>query len=137
MSDIFTKQKRSEIMSLIRSKNTKPEIALRRLVSSALYSKGYRYRIHYKKLPGSPDIVFVRQKVAIFMDGSFWHGYQYKKGKRLKGYWLQKIERNMQRDRKVSRKLRNLGWKVIRVWEHEVKKRPDEALEKVLRALNG
>lgn len=137
MADIFTKEKRNEIMSLIRSKNTKPELALRKLISSSLYPLGYRYRIHYKKVPGSPDVVFVSKKVAVFVDGSFWHGYKLKKsGKSVpKKYWLPKIERNIQRDREVNRKLKKLGWTVIRVWEHDLKKNPSKVLEAIRTAL--
>src|ERR1039458_8764852 len=101
--DIFSKKKRSEIMSLIRSTNTKPEIAFRRLVSSTTYPLGYRYRLHYKGLPGKPDVVFVAKKVAFFVDGAFWHGYKLKQGQKLpRKYWLPKIKRNMQRDKEVN-----------------------------------
>ncbi len=126
-------------MSLIRSKNTKPEIALRKLVSAALYKKGYRYRIHYRKIPGSPDIAFVSKKVAIFMDGAFWHGYKFKKQeKRLpKKYWIPKIKENMRRDRSINAKLEKLGWKVIRVWEHDVKKEPIRVVERIVAALKA
>lgn len=123
-------------MSLIRSKNTKPEVALRKLICAALYPKGYRYRLHYRKLPGCPDVVFVSRRVAVFMDGSFWHGYDLRNGKKLpKKYWLPKIKRNMQRDQQVNRKLRRLGWKVVRVWEHDVRKRPDYVVARVLATL--
>ena len=139
MVDIFSKKKRSEIMSLIRSKNTKPEIALRKLVSAALYKKGYRYRIHYRKLPGRPDIVFVSKKVAVFVDGAFWHGYQFeKRSKKLpKKYWVPKIEENMRRDRRNNAKLKKLGWKVVRIWEHDVKKKPVRSVERIIAALKA
>lgn len=124
-------------MSLIKSTNTKPERAFRKLVSSMFYPLGYRYKIHYQKLPGKPDIVFVNKKVVLFMDGSFWHGYKTKKGKtKLYGkYWPSKIERNIRRDNEVNKKLRKMGWRVIRVWEHEVQKNPERVITKVIRAL--
>jgi DNA mismatch endonuclease (patch repair protein) len=136
MADVFSKKKRSEAMSLIRSKNTKPEIALRKLLSSALYPKGYRYRLHYAKLPGKPDVAFVSKKVVAFVDGSFWHGYRMKKGQRLsKKYWRPKIENNMKRDARVNARLRKSGWKVLRIWEHDLKKNPDRVLGRIKRAL--
>jgi len=139
MADVFTKKKRSEVMSLIRSKNTKPEIALRKLVSAAFYPKGHRYRIHYKKVIGNPDIVFVKQKLAIFVDGTFWHGYRFKErsGKLPKKYWLPKIKANILRDKKVNADLKKLGWKVIRVWDHDVKKKPEQILNSISAALRG
>jgi DNA mismatch endonuclease (patch repair protein) len=139
MSDIFSKEKRSEVMSLIRSKNTKPEIALRKLLSSSLYPKGYRYRIHTKGIPGKPDIAFVSKKIAIFVDGDFWHGYDFEKTKlRLsQEYWLPKIERNIQRDKEVNQKLRKLGWKVLRFWEHDIQKTPDKVAKKVIKLLEN
>lgn len=136
MADVFSKKKRSKIMSLIRSKNTKPELALRKFISAALYPKGYRYRLHYEKLPGKPDIAFVSKKVVVFVDGSFWHGYKLKNGQEVpKRYRLAKIESNMRRDKKVNRKLRASDWKVVRIWEHDITKRPWRVLERVERAL--
>jgi len=139
MTDVFSKTKRSEVMSLIRSTNTKPEIAFRKLISSTLYPKGHRYRLHYKKLPGKPDVVFVKKKVAVFVDGSFWHGHRLKKGQTnlSRRYWLPKIKRNMERDKSVNRRLRKMGWKVVRVWEHDIRKRPERTLDAVVRALKG
>jgi DNA mismatch endonuclease, patch repair protein len=121
MVDVLTKKQRSHCMSQIRSKNTQPEMALRQ----ALSSKGIRgYRIHYK-LAGSPDIVFPRKKIAIFIDGCFWHRCP-KCSIRIpiqnRSYWLKKIINNVRRDKLVTARLRKLGWKVIRVWEHAVRK---------------
>src|SRR5581483_1224582 len=126
MPDVLSKKKRSEVMSLIRSRNTKPEIALRKIVSTALYQKGYRYRIHYKRLPGSPDLAFVSQKVAVFVDGAFWHGYTFKKikGRLPEKYWHAKILGNIKRDKKINRALKRSGWKVVRIWEHDLIKKP-------------
>ncbi|HEY4526896.1 MAG TPA: very short patch repair endonuclease [Candidatus Paceibacterota bacterium] len=137
MADVFSKKKRSEIMALIRSKNTKPEIALRKLVSATAYPLGYRYQLHYKKLPGKPDIVFVSKKVAVFVDGSFWHGHRLKNGQALpRKYWLPKIKRNMERDKEVNLELKKMGWKVIRVWEHDLKKNQKKTLDTIMRILN-
>ena len=124
-------------MSLIRSKNTKPELALRKLVSSSLYPLGYRYRIHYKGATGKPDIAFVSRKIAVFVDGTFWHGYDFKhrKAKLPETYWLPKIQANIDRDKKVNRMLRKEGWNVVRIWEHELKARPDKMLALILKAL--
>jgi DNA mismatch endonuclease (patch repair protein) len=137
MADIFTKEKRSEIMSLIRSTNTKPELALRKLVSANVYPHGYRYKIHYKKLPGRPDIVFVGRKIAIFMDGTFWHGHTIAKiqTRPTDDFWRKKIENNMARDKRVNYRLKKLGWKIIRIWEHDLKKSPQKVLTRIMRAL--
>jgi DNA mismatch endonuclease (patch repair protein) len=121
MADIMSKEKRSALMSRIRGKNTKPEVALR----SALHRMGLRFRIHYD-LPGRPDIVFVKAKVAIFVDGCFWHGCRWHgvmpKGNRQ--FWAEKIGANKARDRRSSRKLRQQSWRVIRIWEHSITANP-------------
>ena len=84
-------------------------------------------------------MVFVKNKVAVFVDGSFWHGHRFKKGQTSlsRDYWLPKIKRNMQRDKSVNRRLRKMGWKVVRVWEHDIPKSPEKVLNAVLRALKG
>ena len=117
-------------MALIRSKNTEPE----RKVFSHLRSRGIYFQRHYGKVPGSPDVALPRQKKAVFIDGDFWHGYQFHKrrAKLSPGYWLEKIEANIARDRRTRRQLRKLGWKVLRVWEHELRgKKGIIALEKI------
>ena len=115
----MSKEERSHRMSRIRSKETKPEIRLRK----ALWVKGLRYRKYYD-LPGKPDIVFPGKKIAVFCDGCFWHGCpkHYRKAKSRRKYWIPKIEKNIERDRKLDIELANLGWKVIRVWECEIEK---------------
>lgn len=139
MADIFSKEKRSWIMSRIRSSNTKLETAFLKHLSSSLYQKGYRYRKHYSRLPGKPDIVFVRQKIAIFLDGDFWHGYNLKKlGKRVpKKYWFPKIEKNIQRDKRINSTLRKSGWIVLRFWEHDLKKNTHKVIKKVEQLLKN
>lgn len=118
----YTTEARSKLMSKIKSKNTKPEILLR----NELWKRGLRYRKNNKKLPGQPDIVNKKLKVAIFIDGEFWHGYNWedkkKKIKTNRDFWIPKIERNMQRDHENNMKLQAMGFKVFRFWEHEIKK---------------
>lgn len=124
-------------MSRIKSSNTKLETAFLKHLSSSLYPKGYRYRKHYSRLPGKPDVVFIKQRLAIFLDGDFWHGYNLKKlGKKVpKKYWLAKIEKNIMRDKKNNAQLRRKGWIVLRFWEHQIKKDPRKAIKKIEKAL--
>lgn len=116
MVDRFSKEKRSKIMSAIRSKDTKPELNLRR----ALWAQGLRYRIHYGK--EKIDIAFPKKRVAIFVDGCFWHGCPIHghKPKTNKSYWIPKLEKNKERDIRKDKRLVKDGWKVIRFWEHEL-----------------
>ena len=121
MSDIFSSQKRSDIMSKISGKNTKPEILVRKF----LFSKGFRYRINVKTLPGKPDIVLPKYKTIIFVNGCFWHGHNCKKGKLPSSntdFWKEKISNNKSRDDKNSDLLVKLGWKVIIIWQCEISK---------------
>lgn len=135
-SGFYTTRARSRQMSKIRSKNTKPEIIFRK----ALWNAGYRYRINYKKLMGNPDIVLNRYKTIIFIDGDFWHGYNWKekrdKIKSNRKFWIPKIERNMQRDREVNFLLKETGYKVFRFWEWEIKKDLTSCLGIVLNHLD-
>ena len=130
MADIFTPEKRSWVMSRIRSKDTKIE----KKTASMLRKNKIRYR-RFPKVFGSPDFV-VEKKVIVFCDGDFWHGYQYdKKKKPPKKFWRDKIERNMERDRKVTRKLRADGWSVVRLWEHDIEMSPEKCVGKIRRCL--
>ncbi|MEY8849942.1 very short patch repair endonuclease [Psychroserpens sp. XS_ASV72] len=117
----YTTKKRSKIMSKIRSKNTKPEMRFRK----ALWNEGVRYRVNNKQLPGRPDVSIKKYKIAVFIDGDFWHGYNWIERKATlksnRKFWIPKIERNMQRDREVNQQLENLGFTVFRFWESEVK----------------
>jgi len=134
--DIWTKEKRSKVMSNIRSKNTSPEIRVRKM----LFAQGYRYRLHVKKLPGKPDIVLPKYKVAIFVHGCFWHLHSGCRDgtipKTRTEYWREKLLGNKERDKKHRAKLRKLGWRVIRLWECEVEKKPDAVMEKLTTFLN-
>ena len=132
MPDIFTPEKRSWVMSRIRSRDTKIE---KRTASLLRKSK-----LHYRRFPktfGSPDFV-VERSVLVFCDGDFWHGYRYGEKKRLpKKFWRDKIERNMRRDRTVTRRLRADGWSVVRLWEHDIDGRPDSCAGRIMRALQS
>lgn len=115
MADRVSKETRSAIMASVKSKNTKPEIALR----SALHKLGYRFRLHRRDLPGSPDLVFPSRKKAIFVHGCFWHGHGCRWGKLPKSrleYWGPKIAANKKRDRNKARLLRQYGWEAKTVW---------------------
>jgi len=118
MADTVSKNKRSEIMSKVRSKETKMEIAFRK----SLWQQGFRYRKNPKNYFGKPDIVLKKHNTVIFLDSCFWHGC--KKHCRLpatnKKYWVAKIERNKQRDKEVSKHYKKISWKVIRIWEHNL-----------------
>ena len=134
-SGFYTTPQRSKIMSKIRGKNTKPELAFRK----ALYAAGYRYRVDYKKLIGKPDIALNKYKTLIFIDGEYWHGKNWEerkpKVKTNREFWIAKIERNIQRDQEVNQELERLGYKVFRFWENEIKKELDTCLKKVLNHL--
>lgn len=130
MADIFDKQKRSDVMSKIRSRNTKLELIFRK----ALFKKGIRsYRLNVK-LPGSPDITFPRVKVAIFVDGCFWHGCPlcYTEPETNSYFWRNKIIENQERDIRANKSLNEMGWTVIRVWEHEIEKHLDDCIAYII-----
>lgn len=132
MADIMSREKRSALMSRIRGRDTKPEI----IVRSMLHRRGFRFRKHVQHLPGKPDIVFVSRRIVIFIEGDFWHGYRFPVWKhKLTPFWKQKIESNRARDKRVAARLRRTGWRVLRVWEHEVKKDPKMAVDRIVRAL--
>jgi len=120
--DRLTKEERSRNMSKIRSKNTLPEIRIRK----ALWQMGYRYRLHYKLLPGKPDIVIIKYKIAIFINGCFWHRHknciEASFPKTNSDYWETKISKNIERDKRNQKEIKKLGWKTIVIWECMVKK---------------
>jgi len=121
MSDIFSKKKRSEIMSKIRATETKPE----KIVRKFLFAKGFRFRKNLKSLPGKPDIVLSKYKTAIFIHGCFWHGHKNCKAATLpktrKKFWTDKITDNKKRDAKNYKELKKIGWKVITIWQCQIK----------------
>ena len=114
-------EQRSRNMSAIKSKNTKPEIAVRKL----LHSMGYRFRLHRKDLPGSPDIVLPKYKTIIFVHGCFWHRHENCKyastPKTRKEFWKSKFKANVKRDKEIQEKIKNIGWKSVVIWECELK----------------
>ena len=131
MADVLTKEQRHKNMKNIHGKDTKIEVILRK----ALWSKGYRYRKNYKKLPGRPDIALTKYKIAIFCDGEFFHGKDWDALKqRLEKinnseFWINKISRNIERDDEINKKLDFKGWTVIRFWGEDIKKHTDECVK--------
>jgi DNA mismatch endonuclease (patch repair protein) len=132
-----TTPQRSQLMKRIRSKDTKPEQFLRKLI----WTTGLRYRKNVKKLPGRPDIVFTKYNLAVFIDGDFWHGYNWdEKKQRIKTnreFWIAKIERNMQRDIENNESLSKLGFKVLRLWEHQIKQDPYSCVIEIINKLKS
>jgi DNA mismatch endonuclease, patch repair protein len=120
MTDTFTSAGRTRVMSRIKSKNTRPELIVRKY----LYSQGIRYRLHKKTLPGKPDIVVSKINTVLFVNGCFWHHHDGCKRsnwpKSNKDYWIPKIRRNIARDKKNNALLSSMGWKIITIWECEV-----------------
>ena len=125
-----------KIMSSVKSKNTRPEIALRK----ALWHQGLRFRVNFKELPGKPDVVFTRVKVAVFCDGDYWHGHNWALrglkdlNEELAGYsefWANKIYNNVQHDKMIDCQLKNMGWHVVRVWESDIKKDLSECISRI------
>lgn len=136
MSDVHSKETRSFNMSRIKGKDTKPEMLVRKF----LFSKGFRYRLHGKKLPGTPDIVLPKYKTVVFIHGCFWHGHQSCKyfvvPKTRRDWWLDKIGRNIGNDEKNIAALKEKGWNVIVIWECELKKNNfSKKIEQLLAAL--
>lgn len=138
MSDMITTERRSEIMSHIKSKDTSIELMVRRY----LFALGYRYRVNYKALPGKPDIVFTKKKIAIFIHGCYWHGHNC--GSRYahvsqsnRAYWGPKIRRTQQRDQEHIAKLEADGWKVVVLWECQIKNCFYESLRNLIKNLEN
>jgi DNA mismatch endonuclease (patch repair protein) len=127
MADVHSKETRSYNMSRIRSKDTKPEMLVRKF----LHKNGFRYRLHVKDLPGKPDIVLSKYKTVIFIHGCFWHGHEgckyYVVPKTRTEWWLNKIGTNIGNDSNAENLLKLAGWKVIKIWECELKKASLEA----------
>lgn len=123
MSDTFTPEVRSRIMRAVKGKDT----SIEKKVRSALWLRGLRFRKNDKRLPGRPDVVFSRAKLAVFLDSCFWHGcpLHLRRPKSNKDYWQKKVAKNMLRDSQVTSACRDLGWTVLRVWEHELKENFD------------
>ncbi|HEQ72433.1 MAG TPA: DNA mismatch endonuclease Vsr [Spirochaetia bacterium] len=137
MPDVFSKAKRSEIMSRVKSKNTKPEMLLR----GTLHRIGFRFRLHSAKLPGKPDLSFPKYRAVVFVNGCFWHGHGRCRKSALptsnSEFWKTKIGKNKMRDQKAYRKLKRLGWRVIVVWECRLMKDAAATAEKVALKIRG
>lgn len=137
MADVLTKEQRHKNMQNIKASDTKIEMLLRK----ALWQKGYRYRKNYMELPGKPDIVLKKYKIAIFCDGEFFHGKDWEVLKpRLKKsnnseFWISKISRNRERDAEVNKALLFCGWTVIRFWGNDIKKNTDECIKVIEEAI--
>lgn len=138
MSDIMTKEQRSRNMKKIKSANTQIELILRK----ALWNKGYRYRKNVTKLPGKPDIVISKYKIAVFCDGEFFHGKDWDVLKEKLhhsdngSFWINKIEKNIKRDSFVNKELTSMGYIVIRFWGNDIKKHLDECIEVIESTIN-
>ncbi len=135
MPDVFTKKKRSEIMSLIRAKNT----GIEKTVFAFLRKEKIYFQKHYDKISGKPDVAQPKKKKAVFIDGDFWHGYKFSQWRRRipKLYWREKIANNIARDERNRRSLKRKGWRVLRVWGHEILRTPEKSLSKIARFLKG
>ena len=142
--DKLTTEQRSANMAAIRSKNTKPELIIRR----GLWKRGFRYRLNHKRLPGHPDLVLRKYRTCVFVNGCFWHGHLVESNtmessacckipKTNREFWVAKIRRNKERDKEEQRKLAAMGWRCITVWECELTpKRREETLESLAFTLN-
>ena len=134
--DSLTKEKRRKIMQHIRSKNTKAEVLLRKM----LWHQGIRYRKNYKTLPGTPDIAITKYRIAVFVDGDFWHarGHEEHPGEQIqsnKVFWTKKLKRNVERDKEVNQTLLELGWLVLRYWDSDVNNNCDACVKDIMQYL--
>lgn len=132
MTDTLTPEHRSLLMSRVKGKNTKPE----KKVRSLLHSMGYRFRLHRKELPGSPDLILPKYNIAIFVHGCFWHHHlNCKKAtlpKQNRDYWEQKMNQNIERDLRKQKELEYLGWKVITLWQCNIDKSNEAELAETI-----
>lgn len=131
-----TTQQRSRLMQRIREKDTSPEVAFRKV----LWHQGIRYHKHDKSLIGKPDINIYKYRIAVFIDGEFWHGFNWnEKSRKIKSnrdYWISKIEGNIARDHEINKLLEEKGWLVLRFWQSEIEKCTDHCLKQVLRLID-
>ena len=137
MADVLTKEQRRKNMQNIKSKDTKIEVILRK----ALWERGIRYRKNYNKLPGKPDIVITKYKIAIFCDSEYFHGKDWEllKPRLKKGnnadFWIDKIGKNIEHDKKINQELEKMGWTVLRFWGETIKKHPEECLKTIEKSI--
>ena len=139
MADVMTPEQRSRCMAAVKGKDTKPEMIVRKY----LFSRGIRFRVQVRKLPGNPDIVLPKYKTVILVNGCFWHGHEDCKYFRLPKsnveFWKEKIGRNIERDRESMQALLDLGWKIIRVWECELRNKAnrEDTLNKIYKSITS
>ena len=134
MADNLTPAQRSYCMSQVKGRDT----GLERTVMDALRRRQLRFRTYVADLPGRPDVVFRSDRIAVFIDGDFWHGYRFPAWRRtVSAFWREKIAKNRARDRRNFAKLRRAGWTVIRVWQHDVRKRLDECIVRIVAAVEA
>lgn len=133
MSDFLSGRERSELMSRVRSRGTLSELFVRKMIWKA----GFRYRLNYRKLPGTPDIVLPRYQITVFVQGCFWHGHSCKKGQRRpssnQDFWNEKLDKNMERDSAAHARLREMGWTVVEIWECQLHEGTDTLLRQLQR----
>lgn len=134
--DNLNEEERSNLMSQIRSRKTKFEEEF--LTNLIPRIEGIDYELNCEKIRGKPDIVFIKNRICVFLDSDFWHGWQYPRWKHLlkNDFWREKIKKNRKRDRTVTNYLRRNGWKVLRIWEHAIKKNKEKEIVKVLNSIN-
>jgi len=129
LTDNLTRQQRSYCMSQVRNKGT----GLEQIVAKALRREGLKFERNHRDLPGSPDFVIASLRTAVFVDGDFWHGYRFPRwADSLKPFWKEKIQRNRTRDRRAHAALRRRGWRVVRLWQHELKGSVEGCLNRIL-----
>jgi DNA mismatch endonuclease (patch repair protein) len=129
LTDNLTREQRSYCMSQVRNKRT----GLEQIVENALRREGLKFKRNHRQLPGSPDFVITSLRIAVFVDGDFWHGYRFPCwANSLTPFWKEKIQRNRARDRRVHATLRRMGWRVVRLWQHELNDSVEACLNKIL-----
>ena len=133
MPDNLTPDQRSYCMSRNKGKDTGLETRVR----SELHKRGFRFRKHLKELPGKPDIIFTKARVAVFVDGDFWHGYGFPTWEhKVSEFWKTKISKTIERDKKNHCQLHDMGWTVIRVWEHDLERDFEDSIQRIASAVN-
>lgn len=134
MPDNLTREQRSYCMSRVKGKDTGLETRVR----SEIHKRGLRFRKHLKELPGKPDIVFTKARVAVFLDGDFWHGFEFSQWEQtISPFWRAKISKTIERDRKNHGRLSEMGWTVVRLWQHEIELDFESCILHILRAVNN
>jgi len=129
----MTPEQRSRAMKRVKLRSG----SLERVVHQELKTLRLKFRRHVRSLPGSPDIVFCQKKVAVFIDGDFWHGWRFPAWEsKLSPFWREKISTNRKRDQRNFRKLRSLGWKVVRIWQHQLKQNKEACIHRILNGLH-